>query len=129
MFNVAYHLKKQKLKVPVYYISAEPFAGHFGIGGLPGGEKMLEMFFKHTKIQGTFDVATEEIVPNELRLTDGSRIPFRYAMIVPPFVGAEVVNASWLGNPKGFVEVKDTYQTAGYPNVYAVGIAAAVNAP
>jgi hypothetical protein len=41
VFNVAYHLKKQKLKVPVSYVSAEPFAGHFGIGGLPGGEKRL----------------------------------------------------------------------------------------
>ena len=91
MFNVAYHLKKQKLKVPVSYVSAEPFAGHFGIGGLPGGEKMLEMFFKHTKIQGIFDVAMEEIVPGEIRLTDGKKIPFRYAMVVPPFVGADVV--------------------------------------
>jgi sulfide:quinone oxidoreductase len=129
VFNVAYHLKKQKLRVPVSYVSAEPFAGHFGIGGLPGGEKMLGMFFKHVNIEGTFDVAMEEIVPGEIRLTDGNRLPFRYAMVVPPFIGAEVVNASGLGNPKGFIEVKDTYQTLGYPNVYAVGIAAAVNAP
>jgi sulfide:quinone oxidoreductase len=50
-------------------------------------------------------------------------------MVVPPFVGAEVVHASGLGNAKGFIEVKDTYQTLEHPNVYAVGIAAAVNAP
>lgn len=50
-------------------------------------------------------------------------------MVVPPFVGAEVVKASGLGNAKGFIEVKDTYQTLSYPNVYAVGIATAVNAP
>ncbi len=129
VFNVAYHLKKQKLKVPVSYVSAEPFAGHFGIGGLPGGEKMLGMFFKHVNIKGIFDVAMEEIVPGEIRLTDGKNLPFRYAMVVPPFLGADVVNASGLGNPKGFIDVKDTYQTLGDPNVYAVGIAAAVNAP
>ena len=129
VFNVAYHLKKQRLKVPVSYVSAEPFPGHFGIGGLPGGEKMLGMFFKHTGIEGILDVAMEEIVPREIRLTDGKKLPFAYAMIVPPFVGAEVVTASGLGNAKGFIDVKDTYQTLGYPNVYAVGIAAAVNAP
>jgi hypothetical protein len=50
-------------------------------------------------------------------------------MVVPPFVGAEVVKASGLGNPRGFIDVKDTYQTLAYPNVYAAGIAAAVNAP
>lgn len=87
------------------------------------------MFFKHIGIEGIFDVAMQEIVPGEIRLTDGKKIPFRYAMVVSPFVGAEVVKASGLGNAKGFIDVKDTYQTFGHPNVYAVGIAAAVNAP
>ncbi len=129
VFNVAYHLKKQKLKMPVAYVSAEPFPGHFGIGGLPGGEKLLGMFFRRQGIEGIFDVAMEEVVPGEVRLADGRKLPFRYAMIVPPFVGADIVEASGLGNAKGFIEVKDTYQTLKYPNVYAVGIAAAVNAP
>jgi sulfide:quinone oxidoreductase len=129
VFNVAYHLKKERIRVPLTYVSAEPFPGHFGIGGLPGGEKLLGMFFKHTKIQSVFDVAMEEVVPGEVRLADGRALPFRYAMIVPPFMGAEVVRTSGLGNPKGFVDVKPTYQTLEHPNVYAVGIATAVSAP
>jgi NADH dehydrogenase FAD-containing subunit len=129
VFNAAYHIRKERLRVPVTYVSAEPFPGHFGIGGLPGGEKMLGMFFRQQKIRAIWDVAMEEIVPGELRLADGRKLPFRYAMVVPPFLGAEVVNASGLGNAKGFVDVKDTYQTVAHPNIYAVGIAAAVNAP
>jgi sulfide:quinone oxidoreductase len=129
VFNAAYHLKKQKLKVPITYVSAEPFPGHFGIGGLPGGEKMLGMFFKRQGIEGIFDVAIEEVLPGEVRLSDGRTLPFSYGMVVPPFTGADVVKASGLGNPRGFVEVKDTYQTLDHPNVYAVGIATAVNAP
>jgi sulfide:quinone oxidoreductase len=129
VFNVAYHLRKQRLRVPVAYVSAEPFPGHFGIGGLPGGEKMLGMFLKRQRIRGIFDVAMAEILPGQMRLSDGRSLPFRYAMVVPPFIGAEVVTASGLGNPKGFIEVKDTYQTLGHSNVYAVGIATAVNAP
>ena len=66
VFNVAYQLKKHKLKVPVSYVSAEPFPGHFGIGGLPGGEKLLGMFFKHAEIDGIFDVAMEEVAPGEI---------------------------------------------------------------
>ena len=129
VFNVTYQLRKQKLKVPVAYVSAEPFPGHFGIGGLPGGETLLGMFFRRQKIEPIFDVAMEEVAPGELRLADGRKLPFKYGMVVPPFVGAEVVHASGLGNTKGFIEVKDTYQTLEHPNVYAVGIAAAVNAP
>jgi NADH dehydrogenase FAD-containing subunit len=129
VFNITYHLKKQRLRVPVAYVSAEPFPGHFGIGGLPGGEKLLGMFFKRQRIDAIWDVSMEEIVPGEMRLTDGRKLPFKYAMVVPPFIGAEVVKASGLGNPRGFIDVKDTYQTLAYPNVYAAGIAAAVNAP
>jgi sulfide:quinone oxidoreductase len=129
VFNVTHQLKRHKLEVPVAYVSAEPFPGHFGIGGLPGGEKLLGMFFKRQKIDGIFDAATEEVAPGELRLADGRTLPFKYAMVVPPFVGADVVNASGLGNTSGFIEVKDTYQTLAHPNVYAVGIATAVNAP
>jgi sulfide:quinone oxidoreductase len=50
-------------------------------------------------------------------------------MIVPPFMGAEVVKASGLGNARGFIEVEDTYQTKLHKNVYAVGIGTAVNVP
>lgn len=130
-FNMAYQLKRQGLqrRAPLHYVTAEPFPGHFGIGGLAGGERMLELFFKMTGVQTVFDVAVEEVLPGELRLADGRAFPFRYAMVVPPFLGAEVVRRSGLGNPRGFIDVKDTYQTLDHPNVYAVGIAAAVNAP
>jgi sulfide:quinone oxidoreductase len=130
-FNMAYQLKRHGLqrRAPLYYITAEPFPGHFGIGGLAGGERMLELFFKMTGVRTIFDVAVEEVLPGEMRLADGRTYPFRYAMVVPPFLGAEVVRASDLGNPRGFIDVKDTYQTLDHPNVYAVGIAAAVNAP
>lgn len=66
LFNAAYHLRKNKIKVPITYVSAEPFAGHFGIGGLPGGEKLLGMFFRMQGIEGFFDVAMEGIAPGEV---------------------------------------------------------------
>ena len=129
LFNAAYQLKKAKLHVPLTYVSAEPFAGHFGIGGLPGGEKLLGMFLKMSKITPMFDVAIQEVVPGEVRLTDGSGVPFRYAMVVPPFEGAPVIRFSKLGNEKGFVDVEDTYQHVDHPNIYAIGAATAVNTP
>jgi sulfide:quinone oxidoreductase len=110
-------------------VTAEPFLGHFGIGGLPGGERLLGMFLKHTGIQAILDTAIQEAVPGELRLADHRQLPFHYAVVVPPFVGAEVVRTSGLGNASGFVEVEDTYQTKGFPNIYAVGIGTAVSVP
>ena len=51
-------------------------------------------------------------------------------MIIPPFVGQDVVmKATEIADGKGYVKVRDTYQTIPYDNVYAVGIAAAVEVP
>ena len=48
LFNASYQLRKAGLhkRVPLTYVTAEPFLGHFGIGGLPGGEKLLGMFLQ-----------------------------------------------------------------------------------
>jgi sulfide:quinone oxidoreductase len=87
------------------------------------------MFLNHAGIQAILDTAIAEVTPGEFRLTDGKRLPFHYAVVVPPFVGAEVVRTSGLGNPSGFVEVQDTYPTKAFPNIYAVGIGTAVSVP
>src|SRR6266511_31771 len=63
-------------------------------------------------------------------LADGRSLEFAYAMIVPPFLGQEVVRTvDGVADDKGYVPVHDTYQSVAYPNVYAVGIAAAVTVP
>jgi sulfide:quinone oxidoreductase len=51
-------------------------------------------------------------------------------MIVPPFVGQQVIkDATEIADAKGYVEVRDTYQTLTRDEVYAVGIAVAVDVP
>src|SRR6266498_1932953 len=132
LFNTSYQLRKAGLRkrVPLTYVTAEPFLGHFGIGGLPGGEKLLGMFLKKEGIQALTSVAMMEVAPGKLLLADGRSLEFAYAMIVPPFLGQEVVRTvDGLADDKGYVPVRDTYQSVAYPNVYAVGIAAAVTVP
>jgi sulfide:quinone oxidoreductase len=132
LFNVSYRLRKAGLKkqVKLTYVSAEPFLGHFGIGGLPHGESLLSMFLKKEHITALLDTGMDRVEEGRLVLADGTNIDFSYAMIVPPFIGQEVIrSAAEIADEKGYVKVRDTYQTAGYDNVYAVGIAAAVDVP
>jgi NADH dehydrogenase FAD-containing subunit len=131
LFNAAYRLRKAGLKrTPLTYVTAEPFLGHFGIGGLPGGERLLKMFLKKEGIQAVTEVSMSQVEEDALVLGDGRRLPFSYAMIVAPFVGAQVVEtAGDLADPKGFIPVRDTYQSQAYDDVYAVGAAAAVSTP
>ena len=96
LFNTSHQLRKAKLhdKAPLTFVTSEPFVGHFGIGGLPGGEKLLGMFLKKEGITARTGVAFEEVTGDRIKLTDGTAVPFRYAMVVPPFAGQEVVRAT-----------------------------------
>jgi NADH dehydrogenase FAD-containing subunit len=132
LFNMSYQLRKAGLRkqVELTYVTAEPFLGHFGIGGLPGGERLLGMFCRKERIRTITGAAMREVTPGKLALADGQVLDFGYAMIVPPFVGQDVVRAvPGLADENGYVPVHDTYQSAAYPNIYAVGIAAAVTVP
>src|SRR5215469_2780416 len=92
LFNTSHQLRKAKLhdRVRLTFVTAEPFLGHFGIGGLPGGERLLKMFLRKEGITAVTGVAMDEITGDRIKLGDGTRIPFRYAMVVPPFVGQDV---------------------------------------
>jgi sulfide:quinone oxidoreductase len=48
LFNLSHQLRRHGLRrrVGLSYVTAEPFLGHFGIGGLPHGEKLLGMFLR-----------------------------------------------------------------------------------
>jgi sulfide:quinone oxidoreductase len=132
LFNLSHQLRKAGLKkqVELTYVSPEPVLGHFGIGGLPHGEQLLGMFFKKERIASVIDTALDHVDEGRLVLADGRTLDFSYAMIVPPFLGQQVVaDATDIVDDKGYVKVRDTYQTELYDNVYAVGIAAAVTVP
>jgi sulfide:quinone oxidoreductase len=132
LFNVSHQLRRAGLKkqVTLTYISPEPFLGHFGIGGLPHGEQLLGMFMKKERIASVIDTAMDHVDEGRVVLADGTGVDFAYAMIVPPFRGQEVIRRTpEISDDNGYVAVRDTYQTEKYDDVYAVGIAAAVNAP
>jgi len=132
LFNVSHQLRKAGLKrqVKLTYVSAEPFLGHFGIGGLPHGEALLSMFLKKERINAVLSTGMDHVDDGRLVLADGKTIDFSYAMIVPPFIGQEVIRAATeIADEKGYVQVRDTYQSLSHDEVYAVGIAAAVDVP
>ena len=132
LFNTSYQLKKVGLRkrVKLTYVTSEPFLGHFGIGGLPHGEQLLGMFLKKEGIDARISVGIDHVDQDALVLADGETLPFAFSMVVPPFLGQEfLTHADGIADEKGYVRVRDTYQTEKYDDIYAVGIAAAVDVP
>ena len=133
LFNMSYRLRRAglKSKVKLTYVSAEPFLGHFGIGGLPHGESLLGMFLRRQHIEHKLGVAIDHVAEDALVLDGGTKILSSYTMVIPPFVGQDVIKATTGLQPdeKGYVPVRPTYQSQARDNVYVVGIAAAVAVP
>lgn len=132
LFNTSYQLRKAGLhkQVKLTYVTAEPFLGHFGIGGLPHGEQLLGMFLKKEGIDARISTGIDHIDHGAMVLADGETLPFRFSMVIPPFLGQRFLsNSNGLADAKGYVAVRDTYQSEKYDDVYAVGVAAAVDAP
>lgn len=132
LFNISHQLRKAGLhrEVTLTYVSAEPFLGHFGIGGLPHGERLLGMFLRKEGIEHRLDTAIDSVEDGALVLADGEKLAFRYGMVVPPFLGQSFpTEVPGLTDAKGFVRVRDTYQSVTYDDIYGIGAAAAVEAP
>ncbi len=132
LFNVSHQLRKAGLKnrSKITYITSEPFLGHFGIGGLPHGETLLGMFLKKEKITPIVNASIDHVDEGRIVLGDGKAVDFSYAMVIPPFLGQDFLkDVPDLTDDKGYVKVRDTYQSQSYDEVYAVGIAAQVTVP
>ena len=93
-------------------------------GGLPHGESLLSMFLRKEHITAVLNTGMDRVEERRLVLADGRSIGFAYAMIVPPFIGQEVIrSAGPIADEKGYVKVRDTYQAQGYDNeVFSVAM-------
>jgi sulfide:quinone oxidoreductase len=132
LFNIHHRIKKAGLSdvAPVTFISAEPYLGHFGLGGVGDSPALLSKFFDRLGIEGLPSSAIKEVRDGEIELESGRVLPFRYSMIVPPFTGVDAVrNAEGLANPMGFVPVDDEFRHPQMRDVYAAGVAIAIAPP
>ncbi|OLN29275.1 NAD(P)/FAD-dependent oxidoreductase [Desulfosporosinus metallidurans] len=132
LFNMEYALRKNgvRKKTDLYWITPEPFLGHFGIEGIAGGEGMLKAFMKMFNIKYITEAAIEKVDKEKVYLKGGKVIPYKFSMIMPAFMGAKVIRDSeGLANPRGFIPTHDSYQHKEFPNIFAAGIAVDVPPP
>ncbi len=116
-----------KSKAPIIYLSSEPYPGHMGIGGLRNSRRAFEDWFADREIKTLCNQAVQEITPQEVRLQDGTKLPYRYAMLPPAFQGVPAV--AHLGNPKGFIPVDGLFRHLEHENIFSVGVAVAMAPP
>jgi sulfide:quinone oxidoreductase len=125
-FEVDHALKQRGIrhKVPITFVTPEPFVGHFGVGGMGRARQFLEGELEHRDIRYRTSAAVSKITETSVELAGNEVIESRYSMIIPPLAGVPAIARSpGLGNPKGFVPTDEGFQHKQFENIYAVGVA------
>ena len=124
LLNVLYHLKEHNLlgKVPIHFITAEPYITHFGIGGIHEDVVKAEQLFNRYGIKYYTNAMIHELKKGKVILERGDIIDSAFTMIIPQFVGVDAIKTTRkLANRYGLLEVNNQFQHVSYPNIYGAG--------
>lgn len=137
-FILATDLRRRKLrhKVPITYVSSEPYVGHMGLGGVGDSKSMLESELRQNDIKWITNARTTRVEAGKLFVTQlddlgnpykEHELPFKLAMMLPAFKGIDAVAAvPELCNPRGFVLIDEFQRSRHYRNIFAAGVCVAI---
>ncbi len=130
MIDTQLRRRKKRHRFDLQFVTPEPFLGHFGVGGMGKARRLIEDEFWERDIVYHTDASIEVIEPERCVLKNGTVLKKDFAMVAPPFLGAEAVrNTERLANPKGFIPVDQYYRSTQFSNIFAVGVAVAISPP
>ena len=128
--------RKQRDKVPMTFVTSEPYIGHLGLGGVGDSKGLLESELRQRHIQWITNAAIEKFEPGKISVTehdaDGNpakkhTLEASLSMFLPAFKGVDAVaGVEGLCNPRGFVIVDEHQRSPKYPNIYSAGVCIAI---
>ena len=131
-------LKRRKIrdKVPMYFVTPEPYIGHLGLDGVGDTKSLLESEMRDRHIQWTTNAKITSVDDGKLHFTevddDGNEkkqheLAFKHSMILPAFKGVEAIaGIEGLCNPRDFIVIDEFQRNPTYQNIFAVGVCVAI---
>lgn len=131
-------LRRRKLrhKVPISFVTSEPYIGHLGLGGVGDSKGMLESELRSRDMKWITSAKTSRVEAGKLFTTQFDEqgkevkeheLPFKLAMMLPAFKGIDPVAAvPGLCNPRGFVLIDEHQRSKAFRNIFAAGVCVAI---
>ena len=131
-------LRRRKIRdrVPMTFVTSEPYIGHLGLGGVGDSKGLMESIFRDKSIKWICNAKVSRVEAGKMFVTehdeDGKpkrehELPFKYSMMLPAFKGVDaVLGIEGLTNPRGFILIDQHQRNARYPEIYAVGVCVAI---
>ena len=131
-------LRRAKIrdKVPMMFVTPEPYVGHLGLDGVGDTRGLLESEMRGKHIKWMTNTKVKKVEAGKMTVEeigeDGTgkgekELPFVYSMMLPAFRGIKAVaGIEGLSNPRGFTIVDKHQRNPKYPNIFAVGVCVAI---
>lgn len=131
-------LQRRKLrhKVPMTFVTSEPYIGHLGLGGVGDSKSMLESELRNHHIKWITNAKVTRVEDGKMFVTElddkgqvkqEHELPFKYSMMLPAFKGVDPVAAvEGLCNPRGFVLIDEYQRSKKYRNIFSAGVCVAI---
>ena len=136
ILNTDLKRRKQRNKVPLTFVTSEPYIGHMGLGGVGDSKSMLESEFRNNDIKWITNAKVTRVEEGKMFVTElddngqvkkEHELPFKFSMMLPAFKGVDAVAAvEGLCNPRGFVLIDEYQRSKKYRNIYAAGVCVAI---
>ncbi len=134
-------LRRRKLRhrVPMTFVTPEPYIGHLGLGGVGDSKGLLESALRERHIRWITNTKVKEVTAGQLTAIEHDAtgqpiaehpVNFGFAMLIPAFRGIDaVMGVEGLVNPRGFILIDSNQRNPRYPEIYGVGVAVAIAPP
>jgi sulfide:quinone oxidoreductase len=123
-------------RVPMTFVTSEPYIGHLGLDGVGDTKGLLESEMRQHHVKWICNARVDRFTSDAVHVSeiaeDGSvqrthELPQVYTMMLPAFRGVEAVRGiDGLANPRGFILVDKHQRNPAYPEVFAVGVCVAI---
>ncbi len=131
-------LRRRKIrdKVPITFVTSEPYIGHLGLGGVGDSKGLLESEMRDRHIKWITNAKVDKVEAGKMSVTELNdkgeehkkhELDFNFGMMLPAFLGVDpVLEVKDLVNPRGFVLIDEFQRNPKYPNIYSAGVCVAI---
>ena len=131
-------LRKRKIrdKVPMTFVTSEPYVGHLGLDGVGDTKGLLESEMRDRHIKWICNAKVQKVEAGKMTVEevneDGTtkqihELPMKYSMMLPPFRGVPAVrDVEGLSNPRGFILTDKNQRNPKYPEIFGLGVCIAI---
>jgi len=131
-------LRKRGIRdqVPMTFVTAEPYIGHLGLGGVGDSKGLMESVMRERHIKWVTNAKVDKIEEAKMFVTEVDdkgedykkhELDFDFSMMLPAFLGVDaVMGVEGLNNPRGFVLIDEHQRNPKFKNIYSAGVCVAI---